>query len=87
MWRNLKKYLQERGVSVSGYLKTSPVEIASAVERMVLAVDVNFEKDQINYAENLIIHDMLIPDPFLSAICICKLQTMQGCSNFDHYFM
>ena len=24
---------------------------------------------------------------FLSAICICKLQTMQGCSNFDHYFM
>lgn len=64
MWRNLKKYLQERGVSVSGYLKTSPVEIASAVERMVLAVDPNFEIDQTNDAENLIIHDMLIPDPF-----------------------
>ena len=64
MWRNLKKYLKERGVSVSGYLKTSPVEIASAVERMALAVDANFEKDQTNYAENLIIHDMLIPDPF-----------------------
>lgn len=31
----LKKYLKERGVSVSGYLKTS------AVERMVLAVDPN----------------------------------------------
>ena len=31
----LKKYLQERGVSVSGYLKASLVEIASAVERML----------------------------------------------------
>ena len=41
----LKTYLQERGVSVSGYLKTSLVEIASAVERMVLPVDPNFEKD------------------------------------------
>ena len=35
----LKKYLQERGVSVSGYLKSSLVEIASAIERMVLPVD------------------------------------------------
>ena len=60
----LKKYLQERGVSVSGYLKTSLVEIASAVERMVLAVDPNFEKDQTNDADKLIIHDMLIPNPF-----------------------
>ena len=59
----LKKYLQER-VSVSGYLKTSLVEIASAVERMVLPVDPNFEKDQTNDAENLIIHNMLIPNPF-----------------------
>ena len=41
----LKKYLQERGVSVSGYLKTLLVEIASAVERMVLPVDPNFQKD------------------------------------------
>jgi len=60
----LKKYLQEQGVSVSGYLKTSLVEITSAVERMVLPVDPNFEKDQTNDAENLIIHDMLIPNPF-----------------------
>ena len=29
----LKKYLQDRGVSVSGYLKPSLVDIASAVER------------------------------------------------------
>ena len=42
----LKKYLQERGgVSVRGYLKTLLVEIASAVERMFLPVDPNFEKD------------------------------------------
>ena len=34
-------------VSVSGYLKTSLVEIASAVGRMVLPVDPNFEKDQV----------------------------------------
>ena len=35
----LKKYLQDRGISVSGYLKPSLVEIASAVKRMVLPVD------------------------------------------------
>ena len=64
MWQNLKKYLQERGVSVRGYLKTSLAEIASAVERMVLAVDPNFEKDQTNDADKLTIHDKLIPNPF-----------------------
>ena len=58
MCQNLKKYLQERGVSISGYLKSSLVEITSAVERMVLAVDPNFEKDQTNDADKLIIHDM-----------------------------
>ena len=41
----LKRYLQERGVSVRGYLKTLLVEIASAVDRMFLPVDPNFEKD------------------------------------------
>jgi len=40
----LKIYLQEPGVSVSGYLKTSFVEIAYAVERMVLPGDPNIEK-------------------------------------------
>jgi len=29
-----------------------------------LPVDPNFEKDQTNNAENLIIHDRLIPNPF-----------------------
>ena len=51
-------------VLVSGYLKTSLLEIASAVERMVLPVDPNIEKDQVNDAENLIIHDRLILHPF-----------------------
>ena len=65
----LKKYLQERGVSVSGYLKSSLVEIAFALEKMVLPVDPNFEKDQTNDADNLIIHDMQIPNPrFLKTV-------------------
>ena len=34
----LKKYLQERGISASGYFKTLLVEITSAVEKMVLPV-------------------------------------------------
>jgi len=40
----LKIYLQEPGVPESGYLKTSLVEIAYAVERMVLPGDPNIEK-------------------------------------------
>ena len=60
----LRKYLQERGVSVSGYLKTSLVEIASAVEGIVLPVHPNFEKDQTTGADKLIINDILIPNPF-----------------------
>ena len=60
----LKKYLQERGVTVRGYFKTSLVEIASAFERMVLPVDLNFEQDQTNDVAKLIIHDMLVPNPF-----------------------
>jgi hypothetical protein len=31
-----KKYLQERGVSVNGYLKPCLVELAVAVEKMML---------------------------------------------------
>ena len=40
------------------------MEIAAAVERMVLPIDPNFEKDQTNDAGTLIIHAMVIPDPF-----------------------
>ena len=39
----IKKYLQERGVSVNGYLKSGLVEIAVAVEKMMLPLDPNFE--------------------------------------------
>ena len=39
-------------------------EIASAVESMVLPVDPNFEKDQTNDVDKLIIHDMLSHNPF-----------------------
>ena len=60
----LKKYLQERGISASGYLKTSLVAIASAVEKMVLPVDPNFEKDDATALDELIIQDMLIQNPF-----------------------
>ena len=49
----------------AGYLKTTLMAIASAVGRMVLSVDPNFEKDQTNNAENLIIHDRLIPSPLI----------------------
>ena len=39
-------------------MKPSLVEIASAVERMVLPVDLNFEKDQTTDDDELIIHFM-----------------------------
>ena len=63
----LVKYLRECRVSVSGYFENfagGNLETASAVKRMVLPVDRNFEKDQTNDAENLTIHDTLIPNPF-----------------------
>jgi len=40
----LKRYLQERGVSVTEHLKTSLVEIASAVERMGVPVMIQTSK-------------------------------------------
>ena len=40
------------------------MEIASAVERMVLPVDTKFEKDQTNDADKLIIHDMVSHNSF-----------------------
>ena len=60
----LKKYLQECGVSGNGYLKTLLVEIASAVERMVLPRDSNFKKGQTTDSDKLTIHNMLIPNHF-----------------------
>ena len=46
-FRNLtmKIYLRERGVTVNGHLKATLVEIANAVEKMMLPIDPNFEKE------------------------------------------
>ena len=62
----IKKYLQERGVSVNGYLKPGLVEIAIAVEKMMLPVDPNFERvnDAHTTKQRLNIHDIQIEDPF-----------------------
>jgi hypothetical protein len=55
----LKTYLRERGVSVNGYLKPVLVNIAIAVEKMMLPVDPNFEKEKGSQdIHKLIIHDM-----------------------------
>ena len=77
MWQNLKKYFQERGVSVGEHFKTLLVKMASAVERMVLPVDPNFEKDQTT--DKLIIHDKQIPDPF-------SLKTVNNFANLSPPF-
>ena len=60
----LKVYLQERGVTVNGYLKPALITIATAVEKMMLPVDPNFEKEKAD--GKLIIHDMEIRDPFIA---------------------
>lgn len=62
----LKKYLRERGITVNGYLKPALVVIASAVKKMMLPVDPNFERDDAekNLKQRLIIHDVCVPDPF-----------------------
>jgi hypothetical protein len=62
---DLKTYLRERGVSVNGYLKPALIEIANAVEKMMLPVVIEFEKGNNNQdIHNFIIHDMEISDPF-----------------------
>lgn len=63
---SLKKYLKERGVTVNGHLKQSLICIATAVEKMMLPLYPNFEKDdnEKNLHQRLLIHDMQIKDPF-----------------------
>ena len=52
---------------MNGYLKPALVTIAAAVERMMLPLDPNYEKENIekNARRHLFIHDMQIPDPFV----------------------
>ena len=62
---DLKTYLRERGVSVNGYLKPALIEIAKAVQKMMLPIVTEFEKGNDNQdVHNFIIHDMEIRDPF-----------------------
>ena len=62
----LKSYLRERGVTVNGYLKPALVEISIAVEKMMLPIDPNFEKEDCAAVNDklIYIHDMEIEDPF-----------------------
>ena len=59
----LKEYLQARGVTVTGYLKPALVEIANAVQKMMLPLDPNFECRN-DSERKLIIHENEIEDPF-----------------------
>ena len=60
----LKKYLQMRGVTVNGYLKPTLLEIAQAVEKMMLPVEPSNEYSNEGSSENtLIINDLIIQQP------------------------
>ena len=63
---SIKNYLKERGVTVNGYLKPALVTIAAAVEKMMLPLDPNYERDnnEKNLRQRLFIHDMQIASPF-----------------------
>ncbi|CAB4042103.1 Hypothetical predicted protein, partial [Paramuricea clavata] len=62
----LKEYLANRGVSVSGYLKPALVEIATAVNKMMLPLNPNFEEKNTLENEKFYIDDMEIRNPFTS---------------------
>ena len=49
--KQLQQYSVNHGVTVSGHLKLALVDIATRVERKVLAIDPNFEKDEHNQME------------------------------------
>ena len=62
----LKQYLKMRGVTANGYLKPALLQIAQAVEKMMLPIDPNHEygnSDLKNARETFIIHDMIIRQP------------------------
>ena len=63
----LKEYLQNRGVSVSGYLKPALVEIATAVNKMMLPLNPNFEEKNTLENEKFYIDGMEIKNPFTSS--------------------
>ncbi len=59
----IKKFLVDRGVSVSGYNKAALVEIASSVRKMKLPCSHNVH-DEACRENELFIDDMQISDPF-----------------------
>ena len=61
----LKDYLKMRGVTTSGHLKPALLEIALAVEKMMMPIDPNHEYgNQVGKNnQKYIIHDMVIEQP------------------------
>ena len=59
----LKKYLQMRGVTVNGYLKPALLEIAQAVEKMMLPVEPTNEYSNQGSEDTFIINDIVIRQP------------------------
>ena len=59
----LKEYIQKRGVSVSGYLKLARVEIATAVNKMMLPLNPKFEEKNTLENEKFYIDGMDIKNP------------------------
>ena len=57
----LKKNPQEARISASRYLKTLFLEIASAVEQLVLRVGLYFVKEDATSSGKSIIHEITIP--------------------------
>ena len=65
----LKEYLRMRGVTVNGYLKPALLEIAQAVEKMMLPIDPNHEYGNAdNSKKKYVIHDMVIEHPLSYAV-------------------
>ena len=62
----LKNYVQNRGVSVHGYLKPALVEIASAVNKMMLPPNPKLKEKVDPEKERFSIDDMEIENPFNS---------------------
>ena len=63
----LKECLQNRGVSVSGYLKPALVEIATAVNQMMFPLSCNFEEKETLDYHHFYINEMKIENPFTSS--------------------
>ncbi len=59
----LKKYLQMRGVTVNGYLKPALLEIAQAVEKMMLPVEPTNEYSNQGSEDTFIYNDIVIRQP------------------------